>query len=100
MTNKDIYAARIALAKIANVDLPLPLIAGIAPILEECESVIEKAMQYERESAENFERYMHGVREMRPCVLPVMPEIRMSYVDYKTLDGIIKFEEVRECRKL
>ena len=99
-TNAKIYAARIALAKIANVDLPLPLIANIAPLLAECEGVIEQAMQIETENGEEFERFMNGERELPACVLPILPEIRMSYVDYKSLDGIVKFEEVMECRKL
>lgn len=99
-TNAKIYAARIALAKIANVDLPLPLIAKIAPLLAKCESVIEKAMRNEAENGDEFERFMNGERELPACVLPILPEIRMSYVDYKSLEGIIQFEEVRECRKL
>lgn len=97
-TNKEIFEARIALAKIANADLPLPLIMNIAPIFEECEGVIEKAMRLESDEAEQ-ERYLNGVRDLPSCVIPAMPEIRLSYVDYKSLEGIIKFEEVAECLK-
>lgn len=97
-TNKEIFEARIALAKIANADLPLPLVAQIVPLFEECESVIEKAMRFGSDGAEQ-ERYLSGTRELPPCVLPALPEIRLSYVDYKSLDGIIKFEEVAECLK-
>ena len=98
-TNREIYAARLALAKIANADLPLPLIGRIAPLLAECESVIEKAMKHAEQGGEDLDRYLNGVRELPSCVMPVLPEIRMSYVDYKNLEGIVKFEEVKECLK-
>ena len=95
ISNKQIYEARIPLAKIANAVLPLPLLFRIVPLLEECEPVIEKAAAYGgQESAENFERYMGGVRELPSCVIPALPEFRLSYVELKKLDGIIIFEEV------
>lgn len=95
VTNKQIFEARIPLCKIANADLPLPLLMRIAPLLEECEPVIEKASKYgEQENGEDFERYMGGMRELTPCVIPALPEFRMSYVELKKLDGIVLFEEV------
>lgn len=98
-TNREIYEARVALAKIANTDMPLQLIMQITPLLAECEGVIEKALQYEKQNGEDFERYMNGVRELPNCVLPALPQIRMSYVEYKSLGGIIQFEEVETCLK-
>lgn len=95
ISNRQIYEARIPLAKIANAELPLPLLFRIVPLLEECEPVIDKASAYrEQESAEDFERYMGGVRELPSCVIPALPEFRLSYVELKKLDGIIIFEEV------
>ena len=98
-TNREIYAARYALAKIANADLPLPLIIGIAPTLAECEGVIEKAMRIAEQGGEELERYLGGVRELPTCVMPVMPEIRMSYIEFKSLEGIISFEGGKQCQK-
>lgn len=96
MTNRQICEARIPLAKIANTDLPLPLVMQIAPLLAECEAVIEKAEAYRSADGgdEDFARYLYGEREMAPKTLPALPEFRMSYVEYKKLDGIVKFEEV------
>ncbi len=95
ITNKQIWEARIPLCKIANADLPLPLLLRIAPLLEECEPVIEKAEGLRgQENAEDFERYMGGMRELTPCAIPALPEFRMSYVEFKKLDGIVIFEEV------
>ena len=90
-TNRQIFEARVALARIANAELPLPVLALAVPLLDACEAVIEKAAGME---GEDFARYMDGARELPECVLPMIPEIRMSYVEYKALDGLVKFEEV------
>lgn len=95
-TNKQIYDARAALAKIANTDLPLPLILSIAPLLDACEPVIEKAegIRGQVENDGEFERYMGSMRELPSCVIPALPEFRMSYVEYKALGRIATIEEV------
>lgn len=96
VTNKQIYDARTALAKIANTDLPLPLILSLAPLLDACEPVIEKAegIRGKAEDDGEFERYMGGMRELPSCVIPALPEFRMSYVELKRLEGIATIEEV------
>ena len=94
--NEKIVEARIPLARIANTDLPLPLTMQIAPFLAECEAVIEKAEAYKAQEGgeEDLARYLKGVRDLPVCVIPALPEFRMSYVDLKRLDGIVTFEEV------
>jgi hypothetical protein len=92
MKNADIVKARIALAKLANADVPAPLLMKLDPTLAAAEEVIKRAE--EAEGTDEKERYLSERAEVPVCAIPALPEIRMSWLDMDVLRGIVNFEEV------
>ena len=88
MKNKKIYAARMGLAKIANADLPLPALSALAPLLDACDPVIAKCLQLEGEG----DSYFEDETELPDAVIPMLPELRMSYLDFRALREIATIE--------
>lgn len=93
MKNADIVKARIALAKLANAELPVPILGMLDRTLSAAERVIDQAGEYP-EGSEEGERYLAETALIPKCRIPALPEIRMSWVDLDTLRGIVEFEEV------
>lgn len=93
MKNADIVKARIALAKLANADIPAPILLKLDPTLSAAEDVINLAGEYE-DNSEELALYLEGRANVPACIIPALPEIRMSWVDLDVLRGIVKFEEV------
>ena len=93
MKNADIVKARIALAKLAHADLPAPILMRLNPTLSAAEAVIDEAGTYP-EGSEEGERYLAEDALIPKCRIPALPEIRMSWVDFDALRGIVEFEEV------
>ena len=93
MTNADIVKARIALAKLASAELPVPILGMLDRTLSAAERVIDQAGEYP-EGSEEGERYLAEDALIPNCRIPALPEIRMSWVDFDVLRGIVTFEEV------
>ena len=97
--NGKIWAARTALAKLANADLPLPAVLAIAPLLDACEPVIEFLRKMDEiieddDAKEAFERVMGEATELPQTELPCLPGIIRSYVDYAALRELAGTGEV------
>lgn len=93
MKNADIVKARIALAKLAHAYLPAPILMRLDPTLSAAEAVIDEAGTYPEDSEEGA-RYLAERADVPACAVPALPEIRMSWVDFDVLRGIVEFEEV------
>ena len=93
MTNADIVKARIALARLANTELPAPILMMLDRTLSAAERVIDRAGEYP-EGSEDGGRYLAEDALIPKCRIPALPEIRLSWVDFDVLRGIVDFEEV------
>ena len=92
ITKKQIRDARMALAKLANTEFPSPVLDLIAPTLDACDPIIGEAMKL-REGEED-EKILAEVVSIPTCVCPSLPQIKMTYLERKSLRGIVEFEEV------
>ena len=95
-TNAKIYAARLALAKLANTDAPMPLISELAPLLDACDPIIEEGRKIEVNDADGKKMEAFG---LRPVILPdvsvpMFPGFAVSYLDFRALREIAKIGEV------
>lgn len=92
-TNGQVIAARMALAKIANTDAPLPLIRGIAPLLDACAEIIDEGGKIREDNPAGA---AFGEREaiLPDTAIPLYPGFSLSYVDFRALREIATFEEV------
>jgi hypothetical protein len=92
--NQKIWAARTALAKLANTDLPLPALLAVAPLLDACAPVLDELREMDGiveddEARESFARVMCDLTEIPSADLPCLPEIRMNYLELSAIREII-----------
>lgn len=92
ITKKKIFEARTALAKLANTELPGPILDRLGPTLDAAEPVITAVLRAGEGADE--ERLLAGDAEVPACRIPSLPEIRMTYLERKALRGLVDFEEV------
>lgn len=91
---KRIIDARVGLAKLANTELPAPLLDKLAPTLDAADPVIGEWIKAEAIPEAERDRLENRETEIPACSLPSLPEIRMTYLERKALRGIVDFEEV------
>ena len=94
ITKKQIRDARMALAKLANTEFPAPILDLLTPTLDAADPVIGEALKLEAEESEELQKFLKEETDIPVCVLPSLPDIRMTYIDRRNLRGIVEFEEV------
>lgn len=92
ITKKQIRDARMALAKLANTEFPSPVLDLIAPTLDACDPIIGEIMKLE--DGEEAEKILAEVVAIPACVCPSLPQIKMTYLERRSLRGMVDFEEV------
>lgn len=100
MENRKIDDARLGLAKLANAELPAPVVLLLAPTLDACARVLDD-IRLMRESvdsgeygAEKLEAFLGEESEIPAARIPALPEIRLTYIDLDNLRGIVEMEVI------
>lgn len=95
MENERILKARLGLAKLANTEFPAPILDLLTPTLDAADPVIGEALKLDAaEESEELKKFLKKETDIPVCVLPSLPDIRMTYIDRRNLRGIVEFEEV------
>lgn len=92
ITKTQIRDARMALAKLANTEFPSPVLDLIAPTLDACDPIIGEIMKLE--DGEEAEKILAEAVSIPACVCPSLPQIKMTYLERRSLRGMVDFEEV------